>query len=143
MKKGLLYSWFIFTLSLFFPRSGCSISYSSIRIFSHFCGAAKEYTVYKNPENCFRWDDRYSYNFLPRVPPLPDSQTKQCKMGNKSKQNKATDGLTAALCTQESRRTQEMLVSPCWNSHCIKWKLNFTASSAIEAFRLEQQKYLI
>jgi len=83
-----------------FPRNGCSISYSSIWIFSHFCSRAKEYTVYRNLENCFRWDDRDSNKFLPRVPSLLDSQTKQCKMWNKAKQNKATDVFTAALSIQ-------------------------------------------
>lgn len=71
----------------FFPRSGCSISYRPIWIFSHFCRRAKEYTVYRNLKNCFRWDDRYSNNFIPWVPPLTDSLTKQSNTWNKTKQS--------------------------------------------------------
>lgn len=56
-------------------------------MFAHFCGRAKEYTVYRNLENCFRWDDRYSNNFLPWVPPLTDSLTKQSNTWNKTKQS--------------------------------------------------------
>lgn len=137
VKKGLLYSWFIFTLNLFFPQEADVASVTALSEYSHiFVEEPKNIQFIESSRSASGEMTDTATTSYPEFPLCLTAKPSSTKW--ETNQNKTKQQMDSQLhFVFRKVKCQEMLASLCWNSHGIKGKLNFTASCAIQ----QQQKY--
>ena len=124
-KEGLLFLWLIFTLNLFFQETDVA-SVTALSEYSHiFVAEPKNIQFTEILRTASGEMTETATNSYPEFPLCLTAKPSNAKC--ETKQNKTKQQMYSQLHFLFKEIVwQEMLASQCWNSHCIKWKYNFT-----------------